>query len=666
MASALGRAIIGGLDRALTGAALGGRALRRRRAWRVGLVLETGVRQVHERLLRLGRSLGWTALPASLVRAARDAAPGEPPRYPSFVPTPAGVSPVAEALVRGRFVLESGVEGPISALSWIRDPFGNRSSLERLRFHALEWVGELARAYRLTGEVAYLERAKELADRWIAECLDAEHSDNAWSDHGTALRALVLIDLWHACRDHEPGASARLGRLLGAIVRHGEKLAPRGLYRAEHNHGVTQAYALLAIGLAFPALPRAAAWAALGRARLEAQMADNVSVEGLHREHSPYYHFYVFRQFHYAHRLARAHGVHFSAEFTLRLQAMLAAGAHLLKPTGDLPALGDTGAASPVLVEPADLADWPGGAQAFRWSRSGGADGTPAETASALFAGAGYAVLRSGWGQREPFADERWLILRLSTFATSHVHRDLLAFELCAYGADLVVDSGGPFGYRHPLRTAYFLATRAHSTVVVDDQSQEIGESVVRHWQRSPGHDGIVAEHRSYPGVLHRRAVILIRPDLFLVVDRLESDRRHRYAQLFHLAPALIPTLSGLAVATTRAIAGEGPTLTMLPLVVDGLGATLHRGAMDPRQGWVTTGEEQMVPASVVAYHRDDSVATFATLLVPERRGAAEPVAAALEGLPFDGDARVVIERGSRRHVAILGSTGEARLEGDR
>jgi hypothetical protein len=429
--------------------------------------------------------------------------------------------------------------------------------------------------------------------------------------------------------------------LFTAIVSHAEKLTNELFYRSEHNHGVTQAYALLAMGLLFSVHPRAERWKELGRTRLEEQMSKNISPEGIHREHSPYYHFYVFRQFFYAYHFAAAYGVGFSKDFTDRLQAMLSSGAHLLKPNGTLPALGDTSVASPILVEKSERNEWPiESAKNFLYSSTQGAEGTAPTDASILLPGAGYVFLRSGWGTEESFHEERFLAFRLSTSKSSHIHRDVFSFELYAYGDDLIVDSGGPFAYGHPLRE-FFLSTAAHNTVVADRQDQRVGEAQLLQWRTGDEYDLLDAQHQNYPDIIHRRAIIFVRPRYFIVLDRLESETFHSYSQLFHLSPALQAALDGLDISTFNA--SGSPTMKIIPLLKEDLGVTLQRGAFTPRQGWVCTGDRQMAPNTVVEYQHLGRSAAFAVLIVPEPPGKSIKLRAEIEGTLFQDDALIKV-----------------------
>lgn len=628
---------------------------------RVGRALAGGAARLFEIGLRLARRIGWRPAAPWVLTTALGSPPRVSPQYPSPGRLPARPSAVAEALASGVFRIDGGSAIPVQRLSWRRDPFPAGASAGRFFFHALQPASELLDAYRLTTERRYIEGAAQLAHRWIEECLYAERPEWIWDDHATALRALVLCRLWDALRRSDVARPGSFEPILQALARHGRRLAAPAFHRAGHNHGITQAYALLAIGLTVPALPDASTWADLGRARLETHLRSDVTAEGVHCEHSPHYQLEVIRQFAQALALGRAAGSSFSPDFVRRLEAMLASAAHMIKPDGTLPAFGDGWRHSPVCVGEPELDGLaPHVTATFRYAVSRGAEGQPPAERRVLFADGGYAFLRSGWGETGAPCDERWVGVRLATFPTAHVHYDLLSFELYGWGDDLICDSGGPDRYGGPTRE-FLRSTAAHSTVEVDGRSQSIGRARVLHWASENGLDILDAEHEASAGVRHRRLFVFVRGEYLVVIDRLQGRRVHRYTQRFHLAPALEPSVDGHGVTTRHH--GDGPTVDIVP-VLPVATARLRRGETRPRQGWVCTGLEMVSPRWVVEYEQDGTEATFATLLVPQRPGRRHSVQGTLSGTLFGARASIVISLGDR--VDAIALDGEGRVQADR
>jgi Heparinase II/III-like protein/Heparinase II/III N-terminus len=649
------------MDCALTTVTLKADSIGSQYSWRLGRFIHLISTEMHQALRMVSR-LGWNATTPELVKSCQQQATKAVPRYYLHRGNSSERSYRARELLRGNYPVGENSAVPLETLSWLRAPFKDSTGESRFLFHVLYDVRELLDEYCATGNAKYLAGAKTLASRWISECLYTERWPNVWDDHCTALRGIFLCQLWAAARENEPPASDFMRELLSAIVRHAEKLAHEAFYRPHHNHGVTQAYALLAIGLLFSLHPKAAGWAVLGRLRLEEQMAQNVSPEGIHREHTPLYHFYVFDQFNSADQLARAHGTTFSEGFNRHLQAMLASGAHLLKPDGSPPAVGDSAKDSTIRIEEEDLklhsAESVGN---YLYSRTMGRKGTPPTETSVLLPGAGYACFRSGWGKSENITDERFLICRTATFKTTHIHHDVFSFELYAYGDDLIVDSGGPYSYGHAMRENYFVSTASHNTVVIDGLNQEVGEARILRWQSNPAYDLLDAEHHNYPAVTHRRAILFVRPDYFIILDRLDAASRHCYSQLFHLNPNLHAELRDLTITTVNSLGG--PTLKIVPLIVDGLGISFHRGNTSPAQGWVCVGDEVMVPGTVVDFQCSGTTAAFAALIVPEAPRRYSRVWGGMQGVPFQDETRINIGCNVRRDEIWMSPDGQVTIK---
>jgi hypothetical protein len=122
------------------------------------------------------------------------------------------------------------------------------------------------------------------------------------------------------------------------------------------------------------------------------------------------------------------------------------------------------------------------------------------------------------------------------------------------------------------------------------------------------GLDVIAAEVRSpvYEAV-HRRRVILVDGDHWIVEDRLTGERSHRYDLRWHLPPG-----------PARAWPGGVTTETVGIAILGARGIALEDGWISPRYGI-------REPAPVVSAVATGTDATFITLLVPRDPGAPVP-----------------------------------------
>jgi hypothetical protein len=615
------------------------------RSWRSGMAAERVVQSVHEALRRTARRAGWLGgerLPVE------DEGPGcALPVYPDFVPRMSGVSDIAQLLVSGTWRRRDGSIGPLDELSWVRDGYGNISSLDRLSFHSLRWAMDLFDAFDATQDSTYLHAGLSLVGQWIRECLDSEDVFNVWSDHATALRAIVLCQAWHRRGKLLDSGAAR--QLREAAVRHAQKLALDCFYRPDHDHGVTQAYGQLALGLSFKHASAAPAWVTQGLARLECQMRDNVTSGGVLKEHSPYYQLYVLQQFYYAYEVGCSGGADFSPPYVERLSHMAQAAIETLKPDGTLSAFGDTAKASAIVIDPSSVLT------------ALGASGSRFETGRRAWIEGGYAVFRSGHNPAERASDERFLMVRCANFPMPHLHDDLLSFEFSAYGDDLIVDSGGPFQYAHPARVSYFTRAVAHNTIVLDGADEvPLGSARIICRDSQPEGDVFVAERTAAPGVLHTRALCFVHTGYLVLIDTITSRAPRTIRSLLHLNPALDAVLEGTSLRSRRS--SEGPRVSVVPLHGSDVAGSLSRGEETPLQGWVCTGMGRMMPGSVLEYRSSGTDVVLACVIAAERQPGSA-VRATVAGNLAEFSGRIAVDLGDDRHEIVLSSPWRIRIE---
>jgi hypothetical protein len=165
------------------------------------------------------------------------------------------------------------------------------------------------------------------------------------------------------------------------------------------------------------------------------------------------------------------------------------------------------------------------------------------------FPSAGYWTQRSGW---EP--NDSHLVFDcggLGILAGGHAHADALSFTLFSHGRELLVDPGTFVYNGSPEWRGYFRSTRAHNTVVVDglDQSEQAGtfrwkthfHSRVTEQYIMPDIEYVEGEHDGYArlaqSVIHRRRLVHVAPECWIVVDDFRGSGEHRFDFHYHFAP---------------------------------------------------------------------------------------------------------------------------------
>ncbi|HET9860152.1 MAG TPA: alginate lyase family protein [Nocardioidaceae bacterium] len=479
---------------------------------------------------------------------------------------------------------------------------------------------DLAHAYSVTGDPAYVDAWECLVDSWIEQRGPrADPTDVAARRLQNWLYAWQGFDRAPGFTGLDPGLEQRLLASMGDQLDYvAAELAP------ERNHRTLELYALLVVSLGLPVLDPDGTRAARAWSDLQDNLLTDVWSDGVHRERSTHYHLIALRSFVAARVNVTRFGGRVPPEYDERLRAACRFGMHLHRPDGQIPALSDSDSGSyldllQVAGETLDLPE-------LRYVATQGRRGSPPAERCASFPVGGYYVQRSGWGDRdEPFADERFLVLGAGPLGDGgHGHYDALAVEAYAHGHPLVVDPGrftyaeGVPNWRH-----WFKGTAAHNTVTVDGLDQQpyrrgkpkgprMHSRLLRrlstvdlhllHGQvTSPAYDAV-----------HRRAVLFVAGEYWLVVDQLRALSPHDYALRWHLAGDDEPAV--------RWVGRNRSCVTTTTVNLEMVGAGPAR--LEP--GWVSVEYGVRSPAPVVvAEAQGNTDADLVTLLAARSAGLA-------------------------------------------
>ncbi|MGH7302185.1 MAG: heparinase II/III family protein, partial [Candidatus Rokuibacteriota bacterium] len=238
-------------------------------------------------------------------------------------------------------------------------------------------------------------------------------------------------------------------------------------------------------------------------------------------------------------------------------------------------------------------------------------------------------VMRSGWA-----ADDHQLIFDVGPLGCpvsgGHGHADLLSVQCAVFGEPYLVDAG-TYCYAGDLASrGYFRSTAAHSSVLVDGESQAAQAGPFRwtdrpdarllDWRSTLELDFAEAEHRTYVelpggGAVHRRRVVFVKGSYWVVVDDLEGDGEHHVDLQFQFAPLEVQVDPAL---WARARGRTGTELLVRPFAGVALKASVHTGELDPLRGWVSPIYGRREPAPLLVYSTVTTLPVrVLTLLLP-------------------------------------------------
>ncbi|GAG55361.1 unnamed protein product, partial [marine sediment metagenome] len=197
----------------------------------------------------------------------------------------------------------------------------------------------------------------------------------------------------------------------------------------------------------------------------------------------------------------------------------------------------------------------------------------------------------------------------LSTAA--HGHADALSLWLTSNGNPILVDAG-TYAYQEGGKwRAYFRGTSAHNTVRINkkDQSENHGtflwgkkaKSKLLKWESNHDFDLAVAEHDGYKkfGIIHRRAVMFIKPDVILVEDSISGNGPYSVEQLWHFPGncrlEIRKELVRIELNGMKYWLWHGQPAIEIDI-------RIINGQESPPQGWISERYGSIQPAPVLCY----------------------------------------------------------------
>jgi asparagine synthase (glutamine-hydrolysing) len=380
-----------------------------------------------------------------------------------------------------------------------------------------------------------------------------------------------------------------------------------------NNHLICEALGLLLAGLLLPGLDSAERWRAIGTEILAEQAERQVYADGAYLMASHNYHRVVVQELLWASRLVKEGGA--AATLTRALERSLDfLFAHQNPADGRLPNFGANDGSLVSILSCCDFSDFRPTLQALSLATRGerlyepgpwdeeaawllgperlDAPRRAGARRSVSFAASGYHVLRGR-------AEGSFACFRCGPTRQRFAQIDMLHLDVWWRGQNVLVD-GGSYLYNGPPRWHdYFLRTASHNTLSVDgrDQMLHLRRFKVVHWTRARALEfsdrgpfaACSGEHYGYgdppAGPVHRRSVLFVKDDLWVVCDRVGGEGVHEARVHWLCGP--FPGAPDPEGAGYRLETPEGPfwielrDAQGLPLPLDAAS-----GGDDPPRGW--------------------------------------------------------------------------------
>lgn len=486
---------------------------------------------------------------------------------------------------------------------WGAEAPGDREwQVLRNAFFHVDWIFQ---AFIETDDPCYLHLAGSNLIDWVTYNLHRNVANRAkWSDICVGLRAFYFAFALDRCA-REPSCRHMIPLLLeGAMAHAAELMKPEG--RARSNHAIFQALGLASLAGVIERTQDDDVLRRTAEGMFEVIIAAQYGHEGVHLEHSPYYHGWVLQ------RLKQIVDLKlFGEDDTLtKLVTICAANfVHFFRPDGSLSEIGDS---SPEVIQ------WAADLNRFLlYGASRGGDGQPPANTDCLFAEAGYLIFRDSFAGG---LGASHLICHAGHHMPSHKHDDDLTVEWSERCQRILVDSG-KYSYDINPDRDYVLSRRAHNVVEIDDGG---GFEPGRPYGAASISKGLFRDVKfarldlpvARLGCRQSR-VLFLRHDHFLIVaDSIRSDDRHDYVQWFHFPPESVvsPPERHAAVAIPN---GDGELMVRVTALSQPAAAleVVKGRRTDRMQGWVSPSYAELVAAPALGIRHSGSSVLIVTIL---------------------------------------------------
>ncbi|OEH86743.1 hypothetical protein BHU72_00255 [Desulfuribacillus stibiiarsenatis] len=475
---------------------------------------------------------------------------------------------------------------------WPQDPFLNNTW--KLRLHILEPIKYLLNAYEITRKDIYLLKAKTIIESWMKENIIIINSKNyflsksywAWNDHAAADRIIYLMEwLFHFMKYDNDKSFLKL--LYKSIMLHGYFLADKNNY-SYYNHGIMQDRSLLLISTVFDTEEISNQWRECAVERVVERLEKDVSINGVYKEHSTYYHYFAWKLFKEILSFSESNRIPYITSFKKRVDLMTRYLKHILRNNGTLPQIGDSNSFK--IDQYIECIE-------------------PMKESVFSCQDAGVIVVKNQ-------ADQ--LLFQAGFHSLIHKHADDCSFVFSKGDIDIFVDSGMYNYEERNVYRKYVRSTYAHNTVTVDNKSYEISQSNVGKSEilDFAEKDNIIfmrGKHTLYEGVVYYRSIFYFKEYSSLyILDEMFSCEQHEYRQIFNLGE----NVHIISLNSQKCLMNVDNKYVVEIIQLNAVTSCKeYKGNDDPLRGWISRKYNQITPTNSIDFINYSNNGSFSTII---------------------------------------------------
>ncbi len=498
-------------------------------------------------------------------------------------------------------------------------------------------VYPLVRAYASTREEKFAEAFWTLIESWMEA--NPPNAGPNWMDGQEAALRLMAWAFGYYQFSHSPSATPqRIAQFTVLVAAHAERIYKNIEYAisTHSNHTISEAFGLWLAGMLFPELKDAEKYHQFGRRLLEQEAAAQIFPDGGYSMYSLNYHRFILHLYLCMIRLGEINQSLVPSLIGDRVSASITFLSALIDPeTGQMPLYGSNDGALILPLNNCDFTDfrpllqfgtyvtqkqflfepgpwdedvlWLYGTDSFSQRERTGMRGKQSQPS---LPHAGLYLLRG---------PDSKVVIRCTDFRARPSHADQLHVDVWLHGKNIACDAGTYLYSGESIWRNGLAQTATHNTVTVDrqDQMKMLTRFTWTNWSTGHvhHHDANIweGEHNGYKRladpVSHKRAVLSLGENRWLVVDHLGGKQPHHFALHWLLSDlpyeqqdnSILLSLDSMKYKVQVGVVEGKPTLSVV------------RGDPDSTRGWRSQYYGDKEPAISLLQETDQPGATFWT-----------------------------------------------------
>ncbi|NOU67656.1 DNRLRE domain-containing protein [Paenibacillus sp. LMG 31461] len=434
-----------------------------------------------------------------------------------------------------------------------------------------QFLGPLTAAYLQSGDQKYAQNAIRLMLDFIQDQL---YSYPRSLD--TALRAYGWVRSYDTLRSSTSMSSDANTAILKNLWLTAGYLATPGGYSGK-NWAVSESRGLHTIATYFPEFNTSTDWITLAKKRLDNLVTSLILPDGGYVEASSNYTAVTLQTLYELETLARINNDSMSPTFRNAVIKLAVFVMNSALPNGSHPMYGDGSAwnVQSLLNKIDQLYNVP----ELRYFATSGASGTAPSYTSSYYPDHQTTTMRSGWQPNSNY-------LYFTNSGGVHGHMDQNAVLAYAYGQMLLTDTGTKCYVTDPICSWQFNDTESHNTIKIGGLSQmkyhntyDVNTDTVDAFSTNDVFDFAEGTTIATPGYEHKRDVLYVRPNYWIVSDRVTGGDQTpvNYQQNWHTLPGANPGIDSVTGTVYTQFAGA-PNIHIIPADPSTLSASKKPG----------------------------------------------------------------------------------------